>query len=109
MFEINPYKKKEQRETGKQGVERAFVKACTVEGWKAFKFTSENNRGVSDRLVLTPGQVWFVELKRTSGKLTPLQIVFRDLILHFGLNHFVVYGKSDIKKFKEKVYVKKSN
>lgn len=106
MFELNPYKVKEQRETGKKGVERDFVSAVAKAGGKAYKFTSENNRGVSDRLVVFPGQVWFVEIKRKSGKLTPLQIVFRDFIKLFKLNYFVVYGKEDILKFIRRVHGK---
>lgn len=104
MFELNPYKKKEQRETGKAGVERAFVNACKNQGWACFKFTSEQNRGVSDRIVLTPGQVWFVEVKRDTGKMSKLQVKFAELVKFFGLNHFVVYGKEGIDDFIRRVH-----
>ena len=103
MFELNPHKKKKQRETGKKGVETDFVSAVKKAGGKAYKFTSENNRGVSDRLVVFPGQVWFVEVKRDGGKMSPLQIVFQTFIKTLGLNHFVVYGKEGIIKFLEEV------
>ena len=103
MFEINPNKKEEQTEIGKKGVEADFVKKVRLAGGKAYKFTSENNRGVSDRLVVFPGQVWFVEIKRSSGKLTPLQEKFKDYIRGLGLNHFVVYGAEDIILFLEAV------
>lgn len=101
MFEYNPNKK--QRETGKQGVETDFVTAVKKAGGKAFKFTSENNRGVSDRIVIFPGQVWFVEIKRDGGKLTPLQADFKDYILAQKLNHFVVIGQNGIKDFLKEV------
>ena len=101
MFELNPYK--ERKETGKNGVERKFVQAVQRAGGKAFKFTSEMNRGVSDRLVVFPGQVWFVEVKRKSGKLTPLQEHFRQFIKDFRLNHYTVYGTEQIQDFLNKV------
>ena len=104
MFEINPDKKKEQTEIGKKGVETAFVTAVRLSGGKAYKFTSEMNRGVSDRIVIYPGQVWFVEIKRSSGKLTPLQVKFKAKIEGLGLNHFTVYGSEDIPKFLDAVH-----
>lgn len=99
MFEHNPYKKKQQKEIGKKGVEAEFVKAVSLSGGKAFKFTSEMNRGVPDRLVVYPGQVWFVEIKREGGKLTPLQIEFKRFIKARKLNHFTVMGKQGINEF----------
>lgn len=103
MFEIDPGKKKKQKEIGKQGVEAAFVKAIRFNGGKAFKFTSEQNRGVTDRIVILPGQMWFVEIKREGGKLTLLQKDFKAYIKSMGLNHFTVYGKNGIKEFLGKV------
>jgi len=103
MFELNPNKEKEQKEIGKKGVEAEFVKAIRLANGKAYKFTSEMNRGVSDRIVVFPGQVWFVEIKRTHGKLSPLQKKFRDFIKFLHLNYFVVYGEGDIQNFLEVV------
>ena len=103
MFELNPHKKKEQLETGKKGVETDFVKAVRKAGGRAYKFTSENNRGVTDRIVIFPGQVWFVEIKRESGKMTKLQKGFQYLIESFHLNHFTVYGAKGTIEFLEAV------
>lgn len=103
LFKINPNMVEEQKEIGKGGVEEKFVKAVTKLGWKAYKFVSESNRGVSDRLVITPGQVWFVEIKRATGQLSPLQESFRNKCIGFKLNHFVVYGEEGINKFIERV------
>ncbi len=99
MFNIDPHKKKEQKETGRGGVEDMFVKRVRLEGGKAYKFVSEMNRGVSDRLVVFPGQVWFVEIKRDHGKLTKLQKVFGEFIKSSGLNYYVVYGQKGIEHF----------
>lgn len=101
LFCINPKVRKEQKEIGKHGVEADFVRAVAKLGWKALKFTSEMNRGVSDRIVLKPGAVWFVEIKRGTGVLTALQGAFALHCKQFGLNHFVVYGKEGIKQFIE--------
>jgi hypothetical protein len=90
---------KVERETGKNGVERAFVNRVKALGGKAYKFTSEANRGVSDRIVTFYGQVWFVEIKRKDTKLSPLQQVFKKQIELLKLNHFVVYGKEGIDEF----------
>ena len=103
MFEINPNKKKKQRETGRGGVEQRFVLAVKKAGGKAFKFTSEMNRGVSDRIVVFPGQVWFVEIKRENGKLTPLQQEFKNFIQSLQINYFTVYGERGITNFLKKV------
>jgi hypothetical protein len=103
MFEIDPHRVNEQKEIGKSGVEKLFVQTVSRNGGRAIKFTAPGTRGVSDRVVLFPNQVWFVELKRASGKLTPLQRIFKDYITELGLNHYVVYGAEGIKKFMEKV------
>ena len=40
----------------------------------ALKFTSPSVAGVPDRIVLLPtGKIYFVELKREDGKLSPIQ------------------------------------
>ena len=43
-------------------------------GGVAYKFESKGNAGVPDRIVVMPGgKIYFVELKRSDGKLTSLQ------------------------------------
>ncbi len=103
MFELNPHKKKQQKEIGKKGVEFDFVTAVSCAGGRSYKFVSPQNRGVSDRIVIFPGQVWFVEIKRETTDLTPLQERFRNFITESGLNHFTVYGKPGIKQFLQEV------
>jgi len=108
-FGVNPHARKELREIGKRGVEALFVKAVQKAGGKAYKFVSEMNRGVSDRIVIFPGQAWFVEVKRSKGKMSKLQKVFQDKIIDFELLHFVVYGREGIKLFLEEVEWLKEN
>jgi len=94
---------KAKKEIAERDIEKAYVKRVAKEGGKAYKFTSEMNRGVSDRLTVFPGQVWFVEIKRLDGKLTKLQKLFRDYIISLELNYFTVYGLEGINAFIEEV------
>ena len=71
-------------------------------GGRSYKFVSPAHRGVSDRIVIMPGAskqpavVWFVEVKTETGKLSPLQEVFRRDINNLGGNYVCLYGKKDV-------------
>ena len=85
-------------------IERSLVRQVKQAGGKAYKFNSEMNRGVSDRLIVFPGQVWFVEVKRPGGQLTALQKSFRTLIRDkLKLNYFLVNDELTIEVFLNKV------
>ena len=78
-------------------VERKLVKGVEALGGKAYKFVSPAHRGVADRLVVLPGgRVWFVEVKTDTGKLTPLQEVFRKDINFLGCDYVCLYGAADV-------------
>jgi hypothetical protein len=78
-------------------VEAYFRKAVAAAGGVAFKFVSPSHRGVSDRIVCLPGgAVWFVELKRPGGRLSPLQHVFAALMGRMGQNYTVLSSKREI-------------
>ena len=56
----------------------------------AYKFTSQNRRGVPDRLVILPGPViFFVELKSPNGRLSPMQIREHKRMGDLGVDVFV--------------------
>ena len=62
-------------------IEKTVCKYAESKGCVQFKFVSVNNRGVPDRIIITPlGEVLFVEFKRRGKKLTPLQKIHRDRI-----------------------------
>ena len=84
-------------------VERYFVEMVRELGGKAWKWSSPGTRGVADRIVLLPnGNVWFVELKSPTGRLTPLQEVFaREVKTISGgkANYAVLQSKEEIRKW----------
>ena len=77
-------------------IERYLVAEVRKRGGEAYKFVSPAQRGVADRIVVMPGRVWFVELKRPGGKLTPLQERFRDRMLQLLQYHIVLSSKDEV-------------
>lgn len=69
-------------------------------GGRAYKWTSPGNDGVTDRIVIFPGQVpVFVELKTETGKLTALQNVQIKRLRDLGQDVRVLYGLEEVKEF----------
>ena len=77
-------------------IEKYLVAEVRKRGGEAYKFTSPAMRGVADRLVVMPGRIWFVELKRPGGKLTPLQERFRDRMLQLLQYHVVLSSREEV-------------
>jgi len=80
-------------------IEAYLVKRVKSLGGMAYKFVSPSNRGVADRLVVLPGQIWFVEVKQESGRLTALQALFMEQMRRMGHNAIVVWSKEDVDKW----------
>jgi hypothetical protein len=76
---------------------------CTLvrqRGGLTYKFTSPNNPGVPDRIVITPdGVVWFVELKTLLGHLTRMQDWQRIELEKRGANVRVIRGWDAVEAF----------
>lgn len=78
-------------------VETYLIKQVEGKGGKAYKFVSPAHRGVADRIAVLPGgAVWFVEVKTDTGRLSPLQDIFRREINRLDGNYVCVYGKGDV-------------
>lgn len=78
-------------------VEAYLVRRIKERGGVAYKFVSPAHRGVADRLIVLPGgQVWFVEVKTETGRLSKLQEVFRSEINALGGNYICVYGAKEV-------------
>lgn len=69
-------------------------------GGMAYKFESKGNAGVPDRIVVMPGgKIYFVELKRSDGKLTSLQSRQINRLKRLGCEVNVLYGNLQVSNF----------
>lgn len=65
-------------------------------GGRSFKWTSPANRGVPDRIVFVNGQIWFIELKTPTGRLTELQKYIGKFIQEYTDNYIVINSKEAV-------------
>ena len=77
-------------------VERYLIKECEKRGWLCWKFVSPGRRGVPDRIVIRPGGVAFVEVKRKGGRVSPLQIRRIEELIRLLIPARVVKTKGEI-------------
>ena len=72
-------------------IESKVVKKAKELGFLTYKFSSPSNRGVPDRIFISPhGKVFFIEFKSEKGKLTKLQEkVIKDITIR-DVDVFVV-------------------
>lgn len=77
-------------------VERYLIKECEKRGWLCWKFVSPGRRGVPDRVVIRPGAVAFVEVKRKGGRVSPLQIRRIEELIRLLIPARVVETKGEI-------------
>lgn len=81
-------------------VEAYLVRGIKGLGGIAYKFTSPSRRAVPDRLIIFPsGEIHFVEVKQTTGKLTPLQKVEIKRLIALKQQVYVLYGKNDVRTY----------
>lgn len=86
--------------TSEKTVEQRLCKKVKELGGKAIKFTSQGMAGTPDRIVLLPGgRIYFVELKRENGRLSPIQThVFKEFG-KLGCEVRVLYGNEMVDEF----------
>jgi len=63
------------------------------------KWVSPGNKGVPDRIIFLNKQIWFIELKSTTGERTKLQIFFEKLLLQYTNNYKVINSKEQVDIF----------
>ena len=68
-------------------------------GGMCLKWVSPGNRGVPDRIVFINSQIWFIELKSTTGERSKLQIYFERLIRKYTDSYLVISSKEEVNKF----------
>ena len=71
-------------------IEQKVCQYAKSKGWLVYKFTSPNNRGVPDRLLLKDGKTVFIEFKAPGKKPSRLQDFVINQIRKQNFNVFVV-------------------
>ena len=86
-------------------IERRMCKLIKERGGLTYKFSSPNNPGVPDRIVITrSGAVWFVELKSEKGQISKMQEFQITLLTTRGVNVRVLRGWDEAKNFVERLF-----
>lgn len=89
-----------------RNIERIVTKYALNQGFLSYKFTSPNNRGVPDRIFISPkGQIIFVEFKQKGKWLTRLQNFIFNKLETRGCKIYVandvLEGMAILDKYKE--------
>ena len=84
-------------------IEKYLFEEIKKLGGMCLKWTSTNRRGVPDRIVFLNKQIWFVELKSTTGERNKLQVLFEKHLLPYTGNYKVINSKEQVDKFIEGV------
>ena len=85
-------------------IETRLTRLVRGRGGLCYKFVSPGNRGVPDRIVITPdGKIYFVELKSKSGRLSPMQKFQRDELKARKIDVYVLNSVEKVVEFVEKV------
>lgn len=78
-------------------VESHLKKSVKRMGGRCIKLSSQHEEGLPDRMVMLPGgKVFFVELKRLGGVLSPMQRVQHKSFKKLGFKVYVPYTKEEI-------------
>ena len=81
-------------------IEARLRRGVQALGGVAYKWVSPGNSGVPDRVVILPGaQVYFVELKTETGKLSPVQERQHARLRRCGFSPITLYGMEAVEEF----------
>lgn len=81
-------------------IESHLVTNIELLGGKCLKWVSPGNKGVPDRIVIMPnGRVYFVEVKRPGGIISPLQEYWKREIEKLGFSHYFINSMEDLHAF----------
>lgn len=86
-------------------VEERLRKEIKKMGGVAYKFVSPGNAGVPDRIILLPGgRIYFVELKRLTGTVSPLQKKMQiKKIADLGFDVRILRGLDEVEGFIDEI------
>lgn len=77
-------------------------------GGLSYKFTSPGNIGVPDRIVIKPnGEVWFIELKTKTGRLSKMQEYQLNRLREHGCNAVVLFGSEEVENAIDAIFKQK--
>lgn len=77
-------------------IERYLVDKIKQAGGHTYKFVSPGHRGVPDRICILFNRLFFVEVKREGGKISPLQRVEIARLKSLGQAVYVIWSKDDV-------------
>lgn len=80
-------------------VERRLVDAVRRRGWMAVKQGGAGIRGIPDRLIIMPGRVAWVEVKRPGGRPRTDQTIMMRRLTRLGQTVRVWDGTGDVDMF----------
>lgn len=81
-------------------IENRLVKKVKELGGICYKFTSPGNVGVSDRIVLLPGEkIYFVETKSPGKDLRKVQKYQKSRVEKLGFKYFKLDSYEDVDRF----------
>jgi hypothetical protein len=80
-------------------IEKYLFEEIKKLGGMCLKWVSPGNKGVPDRIIFLNKQIWFIELKSTTGERTKLQIFFEKLLLQYTNNYKVINSKEQVDIF----------
>ena len=81
-------------------LERILADEVRKEGGRTYKWVSPGNGGVPDRIVCFPGgEIYFVELKTESGRVSPQQKIQLNRLIGLGQRAVIVRGMDGLIRF----------
>lgn len=81
-------------------VEKYFSKAAKKVSALTYKWPASYHKGLPDRiLILSTGDVWFVEIKRSNGKVSKRQKYVLETLRKQCCKTAILSGKSDVDEF----------
>jgi len=73
-------------------IKKQVKEYLNLDGWFNFHILQGLGSflGIPDRIAIKGGRVLFLEIKKPGGKLSPGQIIFRDMILSHGGEYYMI-------------------
>lgn len=87
----------QRREPLESTIQNRLIKILERQGWYVQKTEGRSRNGFPDvTAVDPPGNVWFIELKRTVGKPSPGQCRELKMLAEHNANVMLLYGKKAV-------------